>query len=171
MGEINRHLLIVIVPLVLSNSLHMVIVKRNLLPAINTPLWAWGFGRNKTWRGLLFVPVVNALVLTLLSPAITPNLPMPAVIGFVLGLAYMIFELPNSFMKRRLGIAAGESPGKHRIAFSMVDKMDSAIGVVLAYLLLGYCTWQAALWLLVIASATHVAVSALLVILRLKSTF
>jgi len=171
MAEINRHLLIVIVPLVLSNSLHMVIVKRNLLPAIHTPIWLWGFGRNKTWRGLIFVPVVNAIVLTLLSLSISPYLAMPAVIGFVLGLAYMIFELPNSFLKRRLGMAPGENTGKHRIAFSMLDKMDSAIGVVLMYLMLGYCTWQVALWLLLIASATHIVVSALLVMLRLKSTF
>jgi hypothetical protein len=171
MAEINRHLLIVVVPLVLSNSVHMIFVKHNLLPAINTPLWTWGFGRNKTWRGMLFVPVVNALVLTLLSLSVSPYLAMPALTGFILGLAYMIFELPNSFLKRRLGIAAGENAGKHRIAFSMLDKMDSAIGVVLTYLLLGYCTWQVALWLLLIASATHIVVSALLVMLRLKSTF
>jgi len=171
MSELVRHSAVVILPLIVSNSIHMVVVKRNLFPLAASPLWSRGFGKNKTWRGLLFVPVSNALVLTLIAPLIPSGVEMPAILGFALGLAYMVFELPNSFVKRRLGLAPGENQGKYKVAFSIVDKMDSAVGVVLAYLLLGHATWQIALWLLLIASMAHVGVSALLVTLKIKSAF
>jgi hypothetical protein len=171
MNELARHCLIVIVPLVISNSVHMVIVKRNLFPGTSTPLWSWGFGKNKTWRGLLFVPLANALTLTVMSLLMALDIETPSILGFVLGLAYMVFELPNSFVKRRLGIAPGDGHGKYRIAFSIVDKMDSAVGVVLIYALFGHATWQAALFLLFIAVMAHAIVSALLVTLKIKSSF
>lgn len=168
MSDFMKHIFVVIVPLVLANSIHMVVVKMNLLHSIHQPLWVWGFGRNKTWRGMLFVPLANAMILTLLA-AITPlDISSPAIPGFILGLGYMLSELPNSFVKRRMGIASGEHRG---ILFSVIDKMDSAVGVVLVYTLMGYATWGTSLLLLLIASTTHIAVSVLLVMLRLKSSF
>ena len=49
----------------------------------------------------------------------------PALIGALLGVASWTGELPNSFMKRRLGIA----PGEHRrsplgVAISVLDQAD-----------------------------------------------
>lgn len=171
MDELVRHIIVVIVPLVVANSLHMVVVKRNLMGFTNESIWIWGFGRNKTWRGFLFVPTVNALIVAAIGLIVPTGAETPALLGFILGLAYMISELPNSFLKRRLGLPPGETHGRFGLAFSIIDKTDSAIGVVLAYVLLGHATWQTGLWLLLIASLTHVAVSLLLVALRIKSAF
>jgi hypothetical protein len=171
MQGLARDILIVIVPLVISNSFHMLVVRKNAFAIANISLWDWGFGRNKTWRGFLFVPVTNAIVLTVLSGIIQPQLEMPSLLGFVLGLAYMISELPNSFIKRRLGLPPGDNRGKFRLAFSIVDKTDSAIGVVISYVLLGYTSWQMGLWLLMLAIMCHIVVSGLLVAFGIKSSF
>ena len=45
----------------------------------------------------------------------------------------VIAELPNSYMKRRLGIAAGATPDKNRWLFTALDQIDSGIGVAVAY--------------------------------------
>jgi hypothetical protein len=171
MNELAKHILIVIVPLVISNSVHMLVVRKNAFAITNVSVWDWGFGRNKTWRGFLFVPVTNAIVLTVLSFLNQLHLEMPSLLGFLLGLAYMIFELPNSFMKRRLGLPPGDNRGKFSLAFSIIDKADSAIGVVLTYLLLGNASWQMGLWLLSLSIMTHIVVSGLLVAFGMKSSF
>jgi hypothetical protein len=171
MTDMTHHIIVMIVPLVISNSIHMVVVKRNLFPSTSQPLWNWGFGKNKTWRGLVFVPVANAIVLMLISLLSPIEISAPAFLGFILGLAYMFAELPNSFVKRRLGLAPGENHGRYRVAFSILDKLDSATGVIVVYTLTGHATWQEALWLLLFAFAAHVMVSALLVTLKIKSSF
>src|SRR5688572_17527768 len=101
MSDLTAHIVIVIVPLALSNSIHMVLVKKDIFPVTSIPIWSWGFGKNKTWRGLLFVPFANGVVLMLISFMVPLSIEAPAILGFELGLAYMLFELPNSFLKRR----------------------------------------------------------------------
>ena len=52
-------------------------------------------------------------------------------LGLAVGLGYSLGELPNSFLKRRLGI----TPGERRSAVQyLVDQADSAFGVALALL-------------------------------------
>ena len=171
MKELLSHIVIVIVPLVISNSLHMVVVRKNMFAMANEAIWDWGFGKNKTWRGFLFVPITNAFIVTILVQTIPLNLESPMVVGFALGFAYMFAELPNSFLKRRVGILPGGNHGRFSLAFSVLDKTDSAIGVVLTYVLMGNASWQTGMWLLLIASFTHVFVSLLLVAMRIKSAF
>ena len=171
MKELLNHIVIVIVPLVISNSLHMVVVRKNMFAMTNEPIWDWGFGKNKTWRGFVFVPAINAVIVTILVQAIPLKLESPMMVGFVLGIAYMLAELPNSFLKRRVGILPGEHHGGFSLAFSVLDKTDSAIGVVLTYVLMGHATWQTGMWLLLISASTHAFVSLLLVAMRIKSAF
>ena len=45
------------IPIVFGGVWHMVAVKRHWLPALCVPIAEPLFGRNKTWRGLLLVPV------------------------------------------------------------------------------------------------------------------
>jgi len=53
-------------------------------------------------------------------------------LGFILGLTYCLGELPNSFIKRKLGIASGASVQKNRWLQILADKLDSLslLGVV-----------------------------------------
>ena len=97
--------LILSVPLVIAGGLHMAVVTLDLLPALKIPIHQGWFGRNKTWRGLILMPVAAALGV-MLAASVWPaqfggwN---PVVLGVLLGLAYALAELPNSFVKRRLG--------------------------------------------------------------------
>jgi CDP-diacylglycerol--serine O-phosphatidyltransferase len=130
------------IPVVIGGVLHMVVVSRNHLPQLARPVWRRAFGANKTWRGFLVVPALTAAgTLPLLplewwlgerSPFAGYSLVFA---GAVAGLGYMLGELPNSLVKRRLGIAAGELPEQGKVITIAVDQLDSAIGVALAYLL------------------------------------
>ena len=46
----------------------------------------------------------------------------------------MLSELPNSFIKRRLGIQEGKLPSRNRFWFGLVDQADCAIGCGIVFL-------------------------------------
>jgi CDP-diacylglycerol--serine O-phosphatidyltransferase len=147
----------------------MVAVKRNWLSALYRPLSRSLFGATKTWRGFHFLPIVNALAVAILS--YSSPVGESLLLGSVLGLVYMLFELPNSFLKRRLGIASGGMAVRNRYLFLLLDKTDSAFGVSLAYYFLaGISLLQAGL-LFTISSAAHILFSLLLVSLNVKKSF
>lgn len=171
MSEILRHLLIVMVPLVLTNVLHMLIVKSNFLSSLAIPIYEKAFGKNKTWRGLLFVSIANAFVLSLANFTFELNIDHAFLLGGVLGIAYILSELPNSFIKRKLGVLPGMKSETKGILFMLMDKTDSAFGVTFVYFLLGLADLQMAFLLFVINSLTHILVSLLLVILKIKPSF
>lgn len=140
------------------------------------------FGDNKTWRGLMAMPLVAALVFAL-AVQFREHLPTwlaagiwarsvseLAGVGFVSGLAFMLAELPNSFIKRQLDIypgAAARPPGR-RILFLIVDRIDSTLGVLIVLSLLlpvHAMTW---LWALLLGIGLHWIFSYWLFLLRLK---
>jgi CDP-2,3-bis-(O-geranylgeranyl)-sn-glycerol synthase len=122
------------------------------------------FGRSKTWRGPILVAVGAAAVYALQREVLHGCEPLAAVeladyaelpgwaFGAALGAAAELSELPNSFVKRQLGIAPGATARGPRAAlFYVWDQLD---------LLLGY--WL--VWAVVLpVTCTRVALSALLV--------
>jgi hypothetical protein len=134
------------IPIVFGGVVHMIAVRDNWLPALRRPVALALFGANKTWRGLLLMPLLCALGAMLLwwpeqwwqrAGAISPFAGSPLwLAGLCGGAGYVLAELPNSWIKRRLGIAAGETPVRHRSLFLAMDQLDSAIGAALAYLLI-----------------------------------
>src|SRR5204863_7881569 len=135
MIELFTQVLIVLVPLILTSILHMLVVKKNWLKAFRIPVWRTGFGENKTWRGVIFVPMANAFFLWIISSIFQLHLAYPFWLGLILGLSYVLFELPNSFLKRKVGIAAGGHHRDHKYLFYVLDKTDSSFGVTLTYFL------------------------------------
>jgi CDP-diacylglycerol--serine O-phosphatidyltransferase len=137
-------------PLVFSGALHMVFVRKDWLSALRRPIDERRFGPNKTWRGFVVMPlatVVGVWLMQALEPLVIsrPTVSLRGasgvVLGLGLGLAYVLAELPNSLIKRRLGIEPGMLPEKNRLLFAFVDQADSAIGCAIAYrLLLGVPT-------------------------------
>lgn len=128
------------IPVVIGGVLHMVVVSRNYFPLLAKPIWKTAFGANKTWRGFLVVPVLTAagaLVLLPLEWLLGDDSPFAGhsllIAGAIAGLGYMFGELPNSLIKRRLGIGAGELPEQGKVITIAVDQLDSAIGVAIAY--------------------------------------
>ena len=173
MPDLNMHIWILFVPLILTNVLHMVIVKRNLFSALAIPISAKHFGQNKTWRGLLFLPITNACFTGLMEMVFGPFTPLSSrafFLGFLLGLAYVLAELPNSFVKRRLGIAPGGSAEKHKMLQTIIDKTDSLILVFLTYYLFLNVSLADVLTLFFAALIIHLTISRLLVAFKIKKS-
>ncbi len=171
MLDFTRHILTVLPSLILANILHMLVVKWNIFPFFNKGLSKNTFGPNKTWRGFILVPLFNILFLLLFNSILSLNLTNAITIGFFLGLAYVTFELPNSFIKRKLNIKAGETSANSYYIFMLVDKMDSAFGVALVYYLLNSITLTEAIVLMLVCSLTHIVISLILVFTKIKASF
>ena len=170
-NDLILYIKIGILPLVLTNILHMFIVKFDVFRSLSVPINKEAFGKNKTWRGLLFVPLVNMALVYLTVQIFNITIENPMFVGLLLGLAYVIFELPNSYLKRRLKIPPGGLHSKNKIFFSLLDKSDSAFGVALMYFLLGLTNFSFAILLFLLNSSIHIILSLLLVKLRIKKSF
>ena len=167
-----RLYLLIILPLVLSNILHMLIVKRELFSLLNRPLSVALFGQNKTWRGFVVVMLLNGLLFWLLSMIYHYFSGLRAVeTGAILGFVYMLSELPNSWMKRRLGIAPGKKPQRKAWLFALLDKTDSSLGVSLVSALLFRFDLIEFLQLFTLAVLTHIIFSWLMVFIGVKERF
>ncbi|MBL7812060.1 MAG: hypothetical protein JNL57_07535 [Bacteroidetes bacterium] len=171
MSPLINHILIVLVPLTCTNILHMVLVKRNGLSFLALPIHTAWFGKNKTWRGVLFISLVNGAFLVLFNRWLNWGATEDWLTGLLLGLAYAAAELPNSWFKRRMGIPSGGSPEKYRLLFALMDKSDSALGVALMYFWLGTGSLADMLIIFLCGVGLHILFSALLVWLHIKSSF
>ncbi len=124
------------IPIVLSNIIHMFVVKNDWFPNLKIPLAPKLFGKNKTYRGFIFVGIVTAILQFLISSMLYGHIVKDALsLGFLLGITYMLFELPNSFFKRQMGVAAGGVATKYAWFFTLLDKSDSTFGVCLVFVL------------------------------------
>jgi len=173
MAGFSTHVYLFIIPGVIGNVLHMLVVKKNLMPALAKPIWVNWFGMNKTYRGFLFLPLAMGIICLVESYFIGPfsgSYSKDLFIGMGLGFVYMLSELPNSFIKRRLGIANGESSARYKYFQLFTDKTDSLIGACLFYfLIMRIQAWEIIL-LFIISLALHFSVSWILVILNLKKS-
>lgn len=160
---LSNHFLALYIPLIISNVLHMIVVKRDLFPNLKTPLNQKLFGKNKTLRGFLFVTVVTALAFIAINGVSSKHLFFGALLGFT----YMLFELPNSFAKRRMGIKEGEASSSKMVSF-IIDKSDSAFGVSFVYCLLYGLTFFDFIQLFLFAFFIHSFFSFLLLKLSIK---
>jgi hypothetical protein len=169
MAEFTRHFLIIILPLTVSNILHIIVVKYHMLPWLSLPVWEKGFGRNKTYRGFVLLPLLNAGALWLCQRLLPQPVDHALLLGGVLGFAYMVFELPNSYIKRRMQIAPG---GRHVVNpywGLLLDKSDSAFGVCLCYFMMTDIAIAHILTLFAISVITHLSMSFILFKIRLKA--
>lgn len=131
------------------------------------------FGNNKRVCGFIVLPPTAALSFMLLggSRNLLPdsfalNLwPLTAWqfagLGLACGLAFMVAELPNSFLKRQLGIDPGQAPTQPwlRPLVFLLDRYDSVLGVLIVLSLLvpvPIATW---FWVLVVGPLVHAVFS------------
>jgi len=135
-----------IAPLLAAGVVHAPVIKLDLLPALARPLDLGRtyrgkplFGANKTWRGPLVMAAVAVAVVFAQSKlySLEPFRGISLVdysetswlvLGLALGLSYSLSELPNSFVKRQLGIPAGGVTRRRALVQYVVDQADSAIG-------------------------------------------
>ena len=89
--------------------------------------------------------------------------------GALFGFAYMIFELPNSFLKRRFDIDAG-SRGRFPVnVFTFVyDQIDSMIGVMLVLAILARLSLMQYILAVILGGITHVLVNMILILFKVR---
>lgn len=141
------------------------------------------FGSNKTWKGFGGMIVFGAMFQILwglifsLFPQLTPwhliytyhanSLRLNMWLGSLLGLAYVLFELPNSFIKRRLAIEPGKlATNGWRPVFFILDQIDSLIGCALVVGLFSPLSWEIVIGLLLVGAGTHIVVNQLLYLVK-----
>jgi hypothetical protein len=137
------------------------------------------FGDNKTLRG--FVVMVPAPALSFALLALLAGDPGSlglwrlsiagyALAGAIAGFGFMAGELPNSFIKRQLDIAPGQAPraGLAYAAQFALDRLDSAIGMLLALRLVVAVPWRTVAIVLTVGPFIHWTFSILMCRLGLK---
>ena len=164
--------LYILIPMIIANVLHIIIVKKDAFSFLTIPIWSAQFGANKTWRGFVILSILNGIFLVLVN-VFSPifEVLQGFWIGAILGFVYMLFELPNSWIKRKMGVGSGEKAEKNAVLFMAMDKMDSSLGVSLACHFLLNWSWSQTLFFFFIAVGTHVFFSWLLVVLKIKKRF
>lgn len=134
------------------------------------------FGDNKRLRGFVALPLAAACVFAavaeyrdLLPGSFTDGLwPLSTLqfagIGLAAGFAFVLAELPNSFLKRQLGVPPGKVPeqGWQRILCLLLDRFDSTLGVLVVLSLLAPVPAMTWLWVLLAGPGLHLMFSALL---------
>lgn len=162
---------IMILPLIFSNILHMIVVKRSYLHFLTIPINRKLFGTNKTYRGFLVLSFFTALFSGSFSRFIlSQGFETGFWFGFALGFSYALFELPNSLYKRWKGMKSGKLPSKDKYFHILLDKTDSAFGVSMAYYLLTEISILEAGVLFIISALLHFSISILLVKTKLKAS-
>ncbi len=142
------------------------------------------FGDNKTWKGLIGYIVFNIIFAILFgliwkvtklehlnyfyinhNNTVLYNI----LIGALLGLFYALFELPNSFIKRRLGIEEGKTTnGLLKVFFVFLDQADSVFGMALVVWMfypIGICIY---LLFVLVGAITHIVLNILLYFLHVR---
>ena len=140
-------------------------------------------GDHKTLRGFVVMVPAASVAFLLLQQLLTSSHSswgegiwqltpgQYAQVGLVGGLGFMLGELPNSFLKRRLGIPPGRRPAKlvGRILFATFDRLDSILGMLLAISLVVPTPWQVWAYVCSIGPAFHGSFSYVMSRLRLKT--
>jgi CDP-archaeol synthase len=165
----------IFLPVLGAPLLHAPVLRYDLLRGLRRPIDGGRtlgghrmFGDNKTWRGALCMTagVLLATVLLFEWPWWREQLPeavraaSPALVGLLIGLGTVIGELPNSLLKRRLGIA----PGTRRrsgvgVALAILDQGDLVLGIWVMLAPVWVMPLDVGLVAFVAVSAIHMAIN------------
>lgn len=177
-----------ITPVLVAGIGQVAILKAGLLPRLAVPLdlgvqWRGKpvLGPRKTWRGVLAMTTLSALTVrvqataALRIPRLRAICPFdyreinPWLLGGTLGLGYCIAELPNSFVKRRLGIAPAHTSPRLAWLQYVIDQSDSVAGCLAALRFFYKPTRTETALAFAMGLALHVAVDQLMHTLGVKS--
>jgi CDP-archaeol synthase len=175
-----------ILPVTLAGLAHVAVLKADVLRRLAMPLdvgthWRGRplLGSNKTWRGVLTMTALTA-AFTHLQSLVEGRMrhgvfrvchgyrTSPWVAGSSMGLSYCMAELPNSFVKRRLGIAPGaRSTGASSLQY-LTDQADSVFGCLIALRLLYPLQCEEMALSFVLGAAVHIGVDRLTYMIGVK---
>lgn len=176
-------------PVILAGLTHVVVIKCKLLPGLAAIRLDGGlklrgralFGANKTLRGAIVMIAASVLWMILVdaiqrglgldsSLRFIPYSQLSSVqLGLLLGLGYIIGELPDSLIKRQLDIEPGApAPGRFQCVFWLYDQIDSTLAMLLLLSAFRLPSLGFVLTLLVVTVIVHPAVAVIMVTLGLK---
>ena len=179
-------------PLILGGIANMIFTKTNFYRKYKKPIDCNKvlsdnkrlFGDNKTWIGFISMIifcvmsqvfwgiVCNVFSLNKMNDLyITQNnnFLFNLLYGLLFGFVYMIFELPNSFIKRRLDIADGKTAtGLKGIVFFIIDQIDSLIGVMFLIYVFANITFLKYLLYILVGAFTHILINSILYLLKVR---
>ncbi len=170
----------------------MVLVKLPVLNFMKRPM-DWGFryrdgrqlfGANKTWKGFFGMILLTGFWMWIFGLIDNTfnwahglslfryeefSTAEEWFYGSIWGLGYVLFELPNSFIKRRIGIP----PGKNRAGlkgnlFKFIDQADSVLGCMTFMLIFYTPSIPDAAAIFIIGVAIHYLINILLYLAGLK---
>ncbi len=169
--------LVVFLPVLGAYLAHAPVLRYDLLRSLKRPLDGGAtirgrrvFGDNKTWRGaiVMFAGTFVAAVVLCRFGWYRNALPdevadaAPALFGALVAFGTVAGELPNSFAKRRLGIAPGQQRrSRAGIAISIADQGDIVIGIWICLLPIWVMSVGEAAVAFVVFAAAHLGLSAI----------
>lgn len=179
-------------PVIIAGVLNMIWCKSKVMKWAKVPM-DFGktlsdnkriFGDNKTWKGFFGYILLNTIC-ALLWGAVCSKAGIEELnffyvnnkntflfnllIGILLGLGYALFELPNSFLKRRLGITPGKTiSGAWRAFFIVLDQADSIFGCALVVWLFYDLGIGLYLLYVLVGAFTHIIFNMLLYFCKLR---
>jgi hypothetical protein len=136
-----KEILFFTLPLLISGFVHHFLVIRYglwafLAKPVDFNLKLGGkrlFGDSKTFRGFIVVILITGISMWAIN--LFFRIPLkynPFLSGMLVGLGYSLGELPNSFLKRRLGVReTSPAAGILRPLLRILDQVDSVIGSLL----------------------------------------
>jgi CDP-diglyceride synthetase len=179
-------------PVILAGIFNMIFCKLKILKSMQVPMDGGRvlsdgnriFGDNKTWKGFLGYLIFGTVFTVIWGFAIRNTalnsldffyinnentLTFNMIVGVLLGLAYALFELPNSFVKRRLGITPGKpATGIKKAIFVFVDQADSIFGCALVVWLFYDLGILKYIGFVVVGAVTHIIFNMLLYFAHLR---
>jgi len=186
---------ITLLPAIAAPALNMVWCKFHYLKFLEKPIdnhivlkdGKRLFGANKTWKGLAGMAVLGIICATVWGAVcgksqflsmhnfmyshFNNSIRYNALMGLLFGLAYSLFELPNSFIKRRMDIEPGKSKsGPAGIVNIFIDQVDSVIGCVLVLNLVYKVSISMFIGFIFLGAFTHIIINILLYLLKLRKT-
>lgn len=176
--------LLLVFPFVLGGITLVVILKKKYLLFLRTPI-DFGFkfrgkrifGNNKTFLGFFVMTFVVVIFGTSTSNIYNELFDLNLTISSslfsfaILGFAYPFGELPNSFLKRQIGITEGTKATTQplRSIFTVVDLIDSYFLIGLVYIFVfGIRDFNLLLTSFLIGVLVHLAFDFLMYSMRLK---
>ncbi len=183
---------VTLAPVIVAGIINMIVCKLRIFKALQIPMDGGRclkdgnriFGDHKTWKGFISYVILGAICSAIWG-LIIRNTNLNAfdyfyanhentvayniAVGLLLGFAYALFELPNSFLKRRLGIVPGKSvEGAWKGFFIFLDQADSIFGCALVVWLFYSLGILRYIGFVLLGAFTHILLNMLLYFAHLR---
>ena len=144
----NSLIMILFVVINIVGIAHILVAKKNLFPFLNISIWERGFWKNKTIRWLLVMALGWLFIGSLFWVGF---------FGFFVWLFYILWELPNSYIKRKLLI----KPWKYKQWWAFLlqyifDIIDSVLAICLLLLVFYKFSLSSIIFVLIVWILNHI---------------